>query len=285
MSRQPVRGHRAPGAARRARPRDGRAERDEAIADRDLEPAPQARRSGVRDEHDRGAEGLRAERALAEPAREPAGDRVEERLARRAVAGRRRDQRGDAAPRQCPARGGGGRADRLLGRRRVLAEQADEAPPAALALAGGRRLLLCVALRRLGRELVDVGEDRLAERVDDRRRQPGLDAGLDEPPPREPRSHPVGGQQGVEAAPGVELAAAEVDVGRARLVRVRRRIGQQVDEAVERHLHAEPDDLAELAFERTRVARHLAGDRGDRLVGEARQDGAQRFRRLGRDGA
>ena len=45
-------------------------------------------------------------------------------------------------------------------------EQPHEPPAAALALARGGRLLLGVALRRLGGDLVDVGEDRLAELVE-----------------------------------------------------------------------------------------------------------------------
>ena len=116
-------------------------------------------------------------------------------------------------PRQRPAGGRGRREHRLLVGRRVLREQPHEPPPQPLALARGGRLLLRVALRRLGRELVDVGEDRLAERVDGLGLQAGVLARLHEAPPRQPRAEPVGGQQRVEAAPRAHLAAAEVHVG------------------------------------------------------------------------
>ncbi len=60
-------------------------------------------------------------------------------------------------PRPCGSPPGSGAAP---------AQQPHEPPPAALALAGRGALLLGVALGRLRGQLVDVGEDRLAERVD-----------------------------------------------------------------------------------------------------------------------
>ena len=195
------------------------------VVDRRLEPAAAARGVRVGDEDDRRAERLGADRPLAQPPREPRRDRVQQRLAGRPVVGGRRDERRQPAARQRPRRRGRGRADRLLPGGRVLREQPHQPAPAALALARGGGLLLRVALGRLGRELVDVGEDRLAERVDRVGREPARDAGLDEPPPRQPRADPVGGEQRVEAAAGVELAAAEVDV-RAPALRRRRARGR-----------------------------------------------------------
>ena len=278
---QPLRRDRAARARRRVRPLDGRAEGGGAVVEHRLEPAAAARGVGVGDEHDRGAERLGADRPLAEPPREPRRDSVEQRLPRRAR--RRGDDRGDAAARQRPARRGGGRADRLLARRRILREQPHEPPPPPLALARRGGLLLRVALGRLRRQLVDVREDRLAERVDRVRREAAGDARLDEPAPREPRADAVRRQQRVEAAAGVELAAAEVDVRAPAFRGVRLGVGEQVDEAVERDLDAEPHEPPELALHRARVVRHLDGDRGDHLVRQAGQHGAEHVRGLRRD--
>ena len=150
-------------------------------------------------------------------------------------------------------------------------EQADQPPPAALALAGGRRLLLGVAVGRLRGDLVDVGEHRLAEREQRVGRQPRVLAGLDEAAPGEPGADPVGGEQRVEAAAGVELAAPEVHVRVARAADVGGRVGDHVHEAPERDLDAEPHHLPERPFHRARVVGDLDGDRGDHLVGEAGQ--------------
>ena len=145
-------------------------------------------------------------------------------------------------------------------------EQAHEPAAAALALARGRRLLLGVA-RRPTRPRARRCRRRSPRRA--RRSRPAArpagDAGLDEAPPGEPRADAVGGEQRVEAAAGVELAAAEVRRRcRARSPASAARVGDQVDEAAERDLDAEPHDLAELALHRARVVGHLARDRGDR---------------------
>ena len=195
---------------------------------------------------------------------------------------RRGHERRDGA-RQRPAGRGGGGEHRLLVGGRVLREQPHEPPPQPLALARGGRLLLRVALRRLGRELVDVGEDRLAERVDGVGLEPAVAARLHEPPPRQPRAEPVGGQQRVEAAPRAHLAAAEVHVGRAPAAVVAGRVLDQVDEAPERALDAEPHDAPELALHRPRVVGHLDGDRADHLVGQPGQDGTQHRGGVGGD--
>ena len=160
-----------------------------------------------------------------EPAREPRGDPVDQLLARprRAVRGGEalglvglgRHDRGEQ-PRQRPARGLGGGPHRLGVGRRLLHEQPQQPPAAALALARGLRLRLGEARRGLGRDLVDVGEHRLAEVVERVGREAGARAGVDEPPPRQPRADAVGGQQRVQRAALAVLARAEPLVGVAR---------------------------------------------------------------------
>ena len=112
---------------------------------------------------------------------------------------------------------------------------------------------------------------------------PPVAARLHEAPPRQPRAEPVGGQQRVEAAPGAHLAAAEVHVGQAPAAVVAGRVLDQVDEAPERVLDAEPDDAPELALHRPRVVGHLDGDRADHLVGEPGEDRAQHGGGVGGD--
>jgi hypothetical protein len=212
-----------------------------------------------------------------------AAGRLPGRVGSRRRLGLRAHERGDPA-RERPCGGLGRGAHRLLRGRRVLREQADEAAAAALALARRGRLLLGVAVGRLRRDLVDVREDRLAERVQDLGRQAPGRAGLHEPPPRELGAHAVGGQQRVEAAAGMELPAPEVHVRVARPRRVRRRLGDHVHEPVERDLHAHPHELAEGPLHRPRVVRDFRRDRGDHLVGEAGQRGAQHVGGLRRHG-
>ena len=225
-------------------PLDGRAERGAAV-ERRLELAAAAGGVGIGHEHARAAPRLRADggRADAPGQRDRRGvelvlGRADGALAGRG--GRSGHERGHAA-RQRPDGGGRRGAHRLLGGGRVLGQQPHEAPAAALRLAGDGGLLLRVAVRRLGGDLVDVGEDRLAEVVEHLRGEARLAAGLDEAPPREARADAVGGQQGVEAAPGVELAAPEVDVDRPRAAAAARlRVLDQRQEALEGDLHAAP---------------------------------------------
>jgi hypothetical protein len=148
-------------------------------------------------------------------------------------------------------------------------------PPPPLRLARRGRLLAGVAVGRLGGDLVDVREDRLAEVVEHFRREPGPAAGLHEPPPCEPRADAVGGQQRVEAAAGVVLPAAQVDVDRAGGADVRGRVLDELEEALEGDLDPAPDLDAERAFHSARIIRDLGGDRGDHLVGEPGEHGPQ----------
>jgi fucose permease len=144
-------------------------------------------------------------------------------------------------------------------------------------------LRLREARRGLGRDLVDVGEDGLAQVVQRVGLEPRAGAGLDEPPPRPACADAVGGEERVQRAPGLVLAGAEPRVGVARAGVVGRLADQQVDEAVERDLDAEAHDLAEPALHRAGVTRDLGGDRGDDVVRQARQRGAERVRRLRRE--
>ena len=118
-------------------------------------------------------------------------------------------------PRQRPAGLGGGRLDGgrgSAGGSRTSSPHQPAAPQ--LGLAGGRRLLERVPLGRLGREHVDVGEDRLRQQVQRLGLESGRHAGRREPPPGDAGADPVGAEQRVEAAPGAHLAPAErrVDV-------------------------------------------------------------------------
>ena len=103
--------------------------------------------------------------------------------------------RGSRQPAACAA----ARTSASLGRR-VAQQQGEQLAAAALALALALALRLRVALDRVGRELVDVGEDRLGQQAELRPdRRPAL-ARPPRPPPGHPRADPVGGLQGVEGA-------------------------------------------------------------------------------------
>ena len=137
-----------------------------------------------------------------------------------------------------------------------------------LGLARRRRLLARVAFGGLGREHVDVGEDRFGEQVQRLGLEPGRAAERDEPAPRHSGAGPVGAEQRVEAPPGAHLAPPE------RAVDVRpldRAAGLDLGEEVaQRLLHSRADPGAELAFERSRVRRDPA-HRVDDLVGDVRE--------------
>ena len=112
-----------------------------------------------------------------------------------------------ARPRAPAARGRAARASSRRRRRRTVLDLG---------------LRLGVALDRVGRELVDVGEDRLGEQA----QRLGVEAGRGgrprDPPPGDPGADPVGGLQRVEGAALAQLAAAERDVDLAARARGRR---------------------------------------------------------------
>jgi hypothetical protein len=130
-----------------------------------------------------------------------------------------------------------------------------------------------VALGRLGREHVDVGEDPLGEQVERVGIEARPDADGREPPPRDARADPVGGEQRVQAAACPHLALAE----RAVHVRTPNRparldLGEQV---AERRLHAGDDADPEVALDRPRVARDVGDDRLNHLLGGLIEDRAE----------
>ena len=170
-------------------------------------------------------------------------------------------------------RGGG----ELRGTRGRLGDQQLEQataplPPLAGALRGGLR----VALGGGGRELVDVGEDRLREGDERGRWVAGALRGVGEPPPRGLRPRPVGGEQRVERPPRAHLAAPERHVDLARGQAGPGPGAHELDEPAERLLHPHPHGLAEAALERRRVGRHAGPHRLDHLVHEPLlEDGRQ----------
>ena len=149
-----------------------------------------------------------------------------------------------------------------LGGRRLAHQQRRQlvAAPAAQVLDLGLRL--GVALDRVGRELVDVGEDRLGEQGQHLGLEAGLrPAGRRDPPPGDPGADPVGGLQRVEAAALAQLAAAERDVDLAARPAAGVGVADQGDELAQRLGDAGADAAAEAALQRARVLGHLAGDR------------------------
>ena len=139
-------------------------------------------------------------------------DRLADRPGRQSRGGRHAllaaDRQHGQRARQRPAGVRGGGLDRRRVGRRVADEHPHQPPAAQLGLAGCRRLLQRVALGRLGREHVDVGEDRLGQQIQRLGLEPGRDAGGGEPPPGHPGADPVGAEQRLEAAPGAHLPAA-----------------------------------------------------------------------------
>ena len=120
----------------------------------------------------------------------------------------RRHQHGER-PRQLPARLERAGLDRGRFGGRLVHEHPHEPPAVKLGLAGRGRLLARVALRRLCRERIDVGEDRFGEEIQRLWFEPGGAPEGDKPPPCHPGSGPVGTQQRVETPAGAHLALAK----------------------------------------------------------------------------
>ena len=150
----------------------------------------------------------------------------------------------------------------------------------ALPLARSEQLGLRVALDRLGRELVDVGEDALCQQVHRLRGHARRRAGRGQPPPGHPRAHPVGGQQRVETAALAPLAAPQraVDLGLA----LGRGVAHLPQELAQRLVDPCPQPAAERALQRAGVGWDLGRDGGHDLVGEAGQLGLQHRGQRGR---
>ena len=187
-------------------------------------------------------------------------------------------EHGDCPRKRPPGLVRGGPDDAHLGRR--LSHQHPHKPPATkLGFAGHRGLLERVALGRLGREHVDVGEDRLRQQVEGLGLEPRGDTHRRKPPPGDAGADPVGREQRLETPSRSHLAAAErrVHVGpRDRPARLD--LGKEV---AQRLLYAGPDALAERAVDRPRVRRDRA-HRVDHLAGDVRQHGTEHAGDLGR---
>jgi hypothetical protein len=240
-------------------------------AQRGGELAAATGRGGVGQHDQRQRRQRRHERLRAEPHRQAVGLLAVHRQ-RRQRAGKR------------PA--GVGRRGLDRGRRggRLLHEQRRE--PLAEALERARRggLLLRVALDRVGRQLVDVGEDRLGKRVQRGRWQAGTLAGGRQTAPSHPCADAIRREEGVQAATGAHLAAAEVHVGLPARGARRLRVLHRRDELAERLLHAGPQGAAEGTLQRAGVVRHALAHRGHDLVRERRELWPQRACNPGREG-
>ena len=171
----------------------GRAERGASLAERGLERLAPARALGVGQQHDREPADGRADRARADPAREPRRDRVD--LSSRSP----RALRHSPATRPPRRQRAAASSPRTARRSRTVSSAAggswassrSRRAPAALGLARRLRLRLGEARGRLGRDLVDVGEDRLAEVVErvGRRSRPAC-------PPRRSAATPAARRRG-----------------------------------------------------------------------------------------
>ena len=187
------------------------------------------------------------------------------------------------APRQPPAGRLGRRADLGVGRRRISQQQGEQLAAAALALALLLALGLRVALDRVGRELVDVGEDRLGEQLELLRVGALAPRRRRDPPPGDARPDPVGGLERVEGPPLAVLGPAQPYIYVASLLAAGRRVADQLDELAERLADARADRHAEGALQRARVLGDLAADRLQDLLGRLGQLGLDRVGQRGRE--
>ena len=171
---------------------------------------------------------------------------------------------------QCPAGGRGGLTDQP-GVRPPRQQQPRQLTTQAVTLAGARRLLGGVALGAGRRQLVHVDEDRLTEGQQLLGGHPRPPGQRGEVPVGHARADAVGGEQGGEGASLNQFPGAEADVDGA--VRAQGRGGgaRQLEEAGQRHLHAEAQVLAEAALDRPGVTGHLGRDGAQNVVHHARQ--------------
>jgi hypothetical protein len=193
-------------------------------------------------------------------------------------------ERGCAA-RKPPARRLGRGAQLGLGRGGLADKHGDQLLATAAALALEPRAGFGVALDRVGRERLDVGEDRLGEQAE----HVGLDARLPgggrQPPPRHARADAVCGLQRVKRAALAQLAGAERDVDLAPGATCAGRAPDQLDELAERLGHAGSHSASERSLQGARVVRHLECDRGEDLVRDGAELGLEHIRYLGGQGA
>ena len=236
---------RSPGtgeAERRVGPGDGRPEAgaDAGLGHGALQLAMPAR-----------AVGIRHQRAGQLPDR--LGDRIG-RQRNRTAGVMTLDRHSRDRAREPPIRDPSRLVNRLDRCRRLSHEQPHEPPPSELGGAGDRGPLERVPLRRLGREHVDVGEDRLGQQIQRRRLQARRLARRRGTTPGHSGPDPIGAEQRIETATDAHLAPPELAVD----VRARHRtrgfdLGDQVSQ---RLLHAGADADAEIPLQRPRVRGH-----------------------------
>ena len=165
--------------------------------------------------------------------------------------------------------------------RRLPDEHGHQLAPPAPALALEPRARFRVALDRVGRQLLDVGEDRLGQQTEHLRLDAGALGGGGQAPPRDPRAHAIGGLESVERATLAELTRAERDVDLAPGTARPGRASNQLDELSQRLGHPGPHAAPERALERARIVRDLPRDRGEDLVGGRVELGFEQIRDLG----
>ena len=168
---------------------------------------------------------------------------------------------------------------------RVADEQAHQlaAPVAALSLEP--RASLRVALDRVGRELLDVGEDRLREQAEHLGVDPRARGGGRQAPPGDPGADAVGRLEGVERAALPQLPGAERRVHLAAGTAFPGRASDQFDELPQRLGYAGAHALPERPLQRARVVRDLERDRGEDLVSGRLELGLDQIGDLGRQRA
>jgi hypothetical protein len=224
------------------------------LADRPLEFARPAGAGGVPHQH--------AAELLEAGARRAGGEPAHDCRAIVLAAGQCRQ-----IPRQLPTRGPCRRAD-VPDRGGGLAhQQRDELVAAAAAHVLTLRLGRCIAVDRVGGELIDVGEDRLGQETEDLRVELGLAADPGEVAPSDASANPVGSLQRVQRAALAQLAATEGDVDLPPQAAAGIGIANQGDELLKRLADAGADPATEAPLERACVLGHLAGDRREDLRG------------------
>ena len=184
-----------------------------------------------------------------------------------------------------PARRLGRGAQLCLCGRGLADEHGDQLLAAAAAFALEPRPGFGVALDRVSRERLDVGEDRLGEQAE----HIGLDTRLPgrggQAPPCDARADAVCGLQRVERAALAQLTCAERDVDLAPGATCARWASDQLDELPERLGNAGSHSASERSLQGARVVRHLECDRGEDLVRDGVELGLEHIRYLGGQGA
>ena len=168
--------------------------------------------------------------------------------------------RGRHPARQRPARSLRRRSRIRLAHTRLAGQQGRKLTTATPAHVVELGLGLCVTLDRVGREFIDVGEDRLGQQTQLLGIEACLPRGRREVAPGNPGSDSVGGLQRVEGPPLAQLAPAKDQIDLASRLAPGLGIADQGDELSQRLGDAGTHTTPEAALERTGVLGHLAGD-------------------------